>query len=425
MELQTFDDGTVAKILAEQGQSVEVGGLIAVLAEEGEDLDEAAQAVEAKAGGEKKQNAQQGEKGKTQEKQQAKDQAAQKSQQEQVEPGQAEAAQKQSRQQQQHGADAAVPEPRQRGNGHSSDGRVLASPLARKIAEDEGVDLSRLEGSGPGGRIVRRDVETAMKEGPAPAREAPPSAPPSAPQPETGPALEHQVVPLSDMRRTIARRLVESKTTIPHYQVTVVANMDPLLALRKQLNDQLEAQCVKLSVNDFIVRACALAMHQHPFVNSRWKDEGEGGSIEILGDVNVAVAVALPGEQGGGLVVATLRNTNRMGLRQISQETKRLAEKARSRGLTLEEMSDSTFTVSNLGMFGVTDFTAIINPPNSAILAIGGAEEKPVVRDGEIVVGREMAMTMSSDHRIVDGAMAAQYLGSVKEMLENPATLLV
>jgi pyruvate dehydrogenase E2 component (dihydrolipoamide acetyltransferase) len=201
--------------------------------------------------------------------------------------------------------------------------------------------------------------------------------------------------------------------------------MDPLLDLRARLNEQLASQGVKLSVNDFLVRACALAMHQHPFVNSRWVENGGEAAIQIVGEVNIGVAIALPIERGGGLVVATLRNADRMGLRQISADTKRLADKARSKGLSPEEMSDSTYTISNLGMFGVDHFTAIINPPNAAILAVGAALEKPVVRDGKIVPGHRMSMTQSSDHRIVDGAMAAQYLATVKNTLERPATLLV
>ncbi|MBL8759540.1 MAG: 2-oxo acid dehydrogenase subunit E2, partial [Phycisphaerae bacterium] len=223
-------------------------------------------------------------------------------------------------------------------------------------------------------------------------------------------------------------------TTVPHYQVTVTARMDALLALRQQLNDQLAAQGVKLSVNDFLVRACALAMHSHPLVNARWvaaqsSAAGSTPSIEALPAVNVGVAISLPEEKGGGLVVATLRNADSKGLRQISAETRALAEKARTKGLTIEEMADSTFTISNLGMFGVSHFTAIINPPNAAILAVGAAEKKAIVEtvDGKdaIVIGHEMQMTMSSDHRIIDGAMAAQYLSTVKGMLEKPATLLV
>jgi len=227
------------------------------------------------------------------------------------------------------------------------------------------------------------------------------------------------------MRRTIARRLVESKTTIPHYQVTIEVAMDALVDLRKQLNEQLETQGVKLSVNDFLVRACALAMHKHPYVNSRWVGNPGSENIELLANVNVGIAIALDESKGGGLVVATLRDADQIGLRQISAQSRALADKARTKGLAIEEMADATFTISNLGMFGVDHFTAIINPPNVAILAVGAAIQKPVVRGDQVVPGWVMSMTMSSDHRVVDGAMAAAYLNSVKTLLEKPATLLV
>ncbi len=337
--------------------------------------------------------------------------------------------------------------------------RVFASPLARKIAADSGVDLTLIEGTGPSGRVVRKDVESYIARGngvmaaksngvhaptptattiaPAPARVVAqvPASPiaagtvPGSAFTLVGSPLTRQTVALSNMRRTIATRLVESKTTIPHYQVTLAVRMDNLLALRQQLNDQLAAQGVKLSVNDFIVRACALGMHQHPYVNSRWIGTKGAESIELLDTVNVGVAISLPAEKGGGLVVATIRQADQKGLRLISSETKALAEKARTKGLTIDEMGDSTFTISNLGMFGVEHFTAIINPPNAAILAVGAAVKKPVVvtRNGvdTLEIGHEMQMTISSDHRIVDGAMAAAYLSSVKQMLETPATLLV
>lgn len=333
------------------------------------------------------------------------------------------------------------------------DDRIFASPLARKLAEQSGIELDEIEGTGPGGRIVRRDVEEAVAAGPRVrsatrrAREeetersvggnAPRTQPARGaserpvPRRQAGPLQKHTWA-LTNMRRTIATRLVESVTSIPHYQVSVSVRMDALLSLRQQLNEQLASQGVKLSVNDFLVRACALAMREHPYVNTRWVGTKGSEAIEFLDVVNVGVAIALPVAEngtGGGLLVATIRNADQIGLRQISAETKRLSEKARGKGLSIEDMSDSTFTISNLGMFGVGHFTAIINPPNTAILAVGAAVKKALVetRGGrdELVVGHEMQMTMSSDHRVIDGAMAAQYLATVKAMLEKPASLLV
>lgn len=408
MELQNFDDGVVAAILLAVGQTIDVGKPILILAEKGDDAAALKAQYASGAGGAS------------------------------AAPAKAAAAGGSGT----ATAETAVAEPPKQShtgaasaagaNGAGSGGRVFASPLAKKIAEERGVDLGGLRGSGPSGRIVKADVEAASGSGVAGAP-AKPSAKsglvtPVGPSPEpmrlaASAGLEAKSVTLNNMRATIAKRLVESKTTIPHYQVTVSVAMDRLLALRTQLNDQLADQGVKLSVNDFLVRACALGMHQHPFINASWGKDGQ--SIDLRGRVNIGVAIALSADAGGGLVVATLRDADRMGLRQISQDTRGLADKARKKGLTIEEMGDSTFTISNLGMFGVEHFTAIINPPNSAILAVGAAVEKPVVRDGQIVVGHEMQMTMSSDHRVIDGAMAAQYLATVRKYLENPATLLV
>ncbi len=317
---------------------------------------------------------------------------------------------------------------------HDAGGRIFVSPLARKIAGDSGVDLSRVQGTGPSGRIIRKDVEAALAGGGTAQGGPVPGGPvlrtgssqtPGSENRTTTNKLSGQIVTLNNMRRTIARRLVESKTTIPHYQVTVEASMDAIVDLRKQLNEQLADQGVKLSVNDFLVRACALAMHKHPFVNSRWIATPGSENIEQLADVNIGIAIALNETKGGGLVVATIRGADQIGLRSISLQSKALSEKARTKGLTIDEMSDSTFTISNLGMFGVDHFTAIINPPNAAILAVGAAIQKPVVRNGAVVPGWVMSMTMSSDHRIVDGAMAAAYLNTVRTLLEKPATLLV
>lgn len=418
MELQSYDDGTVAKILIKEGQSVEVGKPILVLAEEGEDVSEAAGDSAAGSSATKKVKKQDGSDGADED---ARD------------PGAATSTASRK------SDDADAKEERSTAassNGAASEsegGRVFASPLARKIADEKGVDLSTVSGTGPSNRITRKDVEAAARDGGATRdrkKEAPAARATGAAGLATaipGPVLESKIVPLSNMRRTIAKRLVESKQTVPHYQVTVAVRMDSLLALRGQLNEQLAGQGVKLSVNDFLVRACALAMHEHPFVNSRWVEKGpdDAPAIEILPEVNVGVAIALPTEKGGGLVVATLRNADRAGLRLISQRTKELAEKARGKGLSVEEMSDATFTISNLGMFGVEHFTAIINPPNVCILAVGAAVKKPIVDGEQVVIGHEMQMTMSSDHRVVDGAMAAEYLNTVKGMIENPATLLV
>jgi pyruvate dehydrogenase E2 component (dihydrolipoamide acetyltransferase) len=239
--------------------------------------------------------------------------------------------------------------------------------------------------------------------------------------------LVSQTVPVSNMRRTIARRLVESKTTIPHFTATVTVDMDALLGLRATLNDQLAAAAadgqapVKLSVNDFLVRASALALVRHPGINSSWSDNG----ILQHGTVNIGVAVALPAQRGGGLVVPTIRHAHLKGLRQISVETRALAEKARGQGQTIEEMSDGTFTLSNLGMYGIDHFEANINPPQAAILAVGAAAEKPVVRGGQVAVGPVMTATLSADHRVVDGAMAGEWLATLRQLIENPAVLLV
>ena len=410
MELESFDDGTIASLAIPEGETVGVGALIVVIAEKGEDV----AAAKASAGGSAASSSAKSEGG--------------------SDTGSTATAVADAPATGTSNGTHAAPTT----HGNTGGDRIFASPLARKIAAERNLDLSAIQGTGPSGRIVRKDVEhaqpgTAPSAVPTAAPTAAPAAAPAASAQAPAPMpvaveLEDRNVALSNMRATIAKRLVESKTTIPHYQVTVSARLDALMTLREQLNDQLQSQGVKLSVNDFLVRACGLAMHQHPFVNSSWNPQGP--SIDLHGRVNGGGAVALPEERGGGRGVATLRDADRIGLRQISAETKRLAKKARDKGLTVEEMSDSTFTISNLGMFGVDHFPAIVNPPNAAILAVGAAVEKPFVErdaDGEVelVIGHEMSMTLSSDHRIIDGAMAAQYLNTAKQLLEAPASLLV
>ena len=387
MELQSYDDGAIAKLVAQEGQTLPVGSLILILAQEGEDPEEAA-----KTGG----NA-------TEAPPEADTELP-------TDSGPS-------------SDSAGSPEPSRPAEG----ARVRVSPLARKIAEEHGVDLGALAaaggGSGPGGRIIKRDVlaaaEGARPSGPKPL--APGAAPPRA-----AASLEDRTITLSSMRKTIARRLLESKTTIPHFTVTVQVHMDALLG-PGGIKKQLEARDLdldldrKLSVNDFVVRAAALALLEHPGVNASWGED----AIRQHGHVNIGIAVALPEEKGGGLVVPVIRDAPSKTLAQIGAETRALATKARDTGLTPDEMSGGTFTVSNLGMFGVEHFEAIINPPQAAILAVGAGLQKPVVREGQVVPGFEMACTLSADHRIVDGAAAASFLATFRTLLENPAGLLL
>lgn len=408
MEMPTYDAGRVAKILCPVGANVAVGETLMILAEEGESIEQAVQSVGGAAGEPAAREAKTG--------------AARQREARGISESTSTATIVKSKSD--AGAGAASAATSNASDGESASGRMLVSPLARRIAEENDLDLNAVRGTGPQGRIIKRDVLAALGQDASAAAAAPSKATPalsaSAPLLITPTNLGGKVS-LSSMRQTIARRLVESKTTIPHYQVSVSVNADPLLDLRATLNDQLASQNVKLSVNDFLVRACALAIHQHPHFNAAWK----GDSLLIGEHINIGVAVALPEERGGGLVVATLRDADRKGLRQISAETKALADKARGKGLSLEEMADSTFTISNLGMFDVDFFTAIINPPNAAILAVGAALKKPVVRNDELAIGHEMACTLSCDHRIIDGASGARFLQTLKGMLENPATLLV
>ena len=391
MELQSYDDGTVAKLAVDEGQTTAVGKLILLLAEEGESVEDA---VKASGGGASEA------------------------------PAGAEASSMGT-----PAISATKGDAPSTGEIVIPDGRVRVSPVARQLAQEHGVDVAKVRGSGPDGRVIKRDILAAAQGSGAATgtvvTQAPPTrttvAPTQTPAPTPGRALQSKIIPLTNMRKTIARRLVESKTTIPHFTVTVAVNMDPLMDLRASLNAHLENQGVRLSVNDFIVRAAAVSLVDHPVVNSSWTD----GGIVQHGVVNVGVAIALPEEKGGGLVVATIRDAHTKPLRQISGETRTLAKKARDQGLNIEEMSDGTLTVSNLGMYAVEHFEAIINPPQAAILALGGTIQKPVARDGQVVVGREMTATLSADHRVIDGATAAQFLQTLKQILENPAVLLV
>lgn len=287
-------------------------------------------------------------------------------------------------------------------------GRRRSSPLARKMAAQKGIDLALVAGSGPGGRIVAADVE----------RTRPVSrtgATALAPAPGSRlPVLEAKVVPLTAMRRTIAKRLAESIGPVPHFFLTVDLDVTKLLQQREQV---IEITGVKASVNDFIVRAVALALRSHPLVNASFGDE----AITLHGDVHIGVAVATP----EGLLTPVIRNADRKSVTDIATEVRALAEKARSRKLLPDEYQGSTFTISNLGMFGVEEFTAIINPPNAAILAVGAAAQRPVVDAGQVVVRDRMKVTMSCDHRVVDGAVGADFLRTLRQYVEQPLRLLI
>lgn len=384
MELQVFDEGTVAKINIEAGATVPVGTIIAVLAVKGESIEAAAAAAPAVT---------------------VAAPAAKKEEAAQAAAAPAVAAQQVS----------------------LDDLKI--SPLAKKIAAQQQVNLTGVEGTGPGGRIIRRDVlKAAAAPAAAPAAPvalaaiaAPAAAKAFTPAPVaalTG-SLEAKSIPLSNMRKVIAKRLVESKQSVPHFQVSVAVRMDALQTTRAQL----ASQNIKFSVNDFITRAIAIATSRHPAVNSSWNVN----TIEQHGTVNVGVAISLPAEKGGGLVVATIRDAHTKGVQQISAEVKALAAKAREKGLAPNEMEGSTITLSNLGMpqYGVVAFNPIINLPNAAIIGVGAAIEQPVVENGKIVVGTVMNATLSGDHRVIDGAQGAEFLTTLKGLLENPAALLV
>ena len=322
---------------------------------------------------------------------------------------------------------AAQPAPGRGGNGK---GRIFASPLARRMAQQAGLDLAAISGSGPQGRIVKADIEAALSAGrpaAAPARPVsqPQPAPPVTPAPV--PALSKERVlalagnppyterPLTAMRRVIARRLTEAKQTVPHFYLTVDCEIDELLKFRAELNGKSDAY--RISVNDFVIRAAALALRQVPAANASWSDE----AILLWDTVDIAVAVALE----DGLITPIVKNADRKGLAAIANETKDLAARARAGKLKLEEFQGGTFSISNLGMFGVRDFAAVINPPHGGILAVGAGEQRPVVKNGALAIATVMSCTFSCDHRVVDGAVGAQWIAAFKKLVEDPLTMLL
>ena len=377
MEVEAVDEGTVGKILIAGGtEGVAVNTPIAVLLEEGESANDIGDvpAEAAKAAPKK-------------------DEAAPKA-----------AAPK---------AAASAPAPQAsapRGE------RIFASPLAKRIAAQKGIDLSSVSGSGPRGRIVKADVEGAKAGAVGPARSAVAADVPQGDEQINEFGMIYTAVPNNNIKKITAKRLLESKTTVPHFYLSVEFHIDGLLAARKQINEQ-AGGAYKLSVNDFIVKACANALQAYPAANTQWTDD----AVLQFKHSDISVAVATP----NGLITPIVKKAETKGLKQISAEVKELAGKARDGKLKPEEFQGGTFSVSNLGMYGIDDFAAIINPPQSCILAVGAGKQKPYVVNGEVKVGTFMTCTLSTDHRTVDGAVGAEFLQVLKQYIENPVSMLV
>ena len=377
MEFEAVDEGRLGKILVAEGsEGVAVNTPIAVLLEEGESASDAKAAPK-----------------KTEEKK-------------------AEAPKQEEKKVEAPKPAAAAPAPAAKGD------RVFASPLARRMADQAGIDLKNVQGSGPHGRIVKADVEKAPKGTSAPAAAGKAAAPvasgPGARQLADLLKMPYKLEPLSGMRRTIARRLTESKQTVPHFYLTIDTEIDELLSLRKRLNDKTDA---KISVNDFVIRAVALALKKVPTANASYDDSG----MMYYEHADISVAVATP----NGLITPIIKQAESKGLTQIASEMKDLAARARDGKLKPDEFQGGTFSISNLGMFGIKQFEAVINPPQGCILAIGAGEQRPVVKNGQIVPATVMTCTLSVDHRAVDGAVGAEFLQAFKGFIDDPLTMLL
>jgi pyruvate dehydrogenase E2 component (dihydrolipoamide acetyltransferase) len=390
MQMKAFDDGTVALLDHAVGDEVKLGERVLVLAKKGEDPKQ----VASQYGGGKK-AAPQGAPA-------AADAKAKPGSEATGTPQRPEARRSDSNGQENGpGPQVSAPEHVQAG------GRVKSSPLARKVAAAAQVDLAGIRGSGPGGRVVRRDVESFLES--RPGAGAAPSEPSR--------SLAAERIPHTRMRKTIAQRMLEAKKSAPEIHVTVDARVDELVAVRERLNKQLAAEKIKLSLGDFVTKAVALALRRHPGVNASFEPD----AIVRHGEVNIGIAVALE----GGLIVPVLKHADMLGLREIRLGSEALAQAARGNKLSPEQMAGGTFTISNLGMYGVKQFDAILNPPEVAILAVGAAEKRPVVVGDALAVGTVMTLTLTADHRAVDGAMAAEFMRTVKGLLEEPASMLL
>ncbi|MFA7274414.1 MAG: pyruvate dehydrogenase complex dihydrolipoamide acetyltransferase [Crocinitomicaceae bacterium] len=377
MEFESFYDGTLLYIGVEKGKGAPVNSVLAIIGEKGEDVD--AILASANTGG---------------------DAPAAKKEAPQAEVPKAEVAPSPA-----PVAPVSAPAAPAPVAHNSSDSRVLASPLAKKLAEDKGIDINLVGGTGENGRVVKRDVDHYV-----------PYTPANKPMTFAAPVGQESYTdePISQMRKTIARRLAESKFTAPHFYLNLEINMDNAMTARKEMNASGE---VKISFNDMVVKSVAMALRKHPNVNSSWL----GDVIRRNQHIHVGVAVAVE----DGLLVPVVRFTDSKGLAQIGEEVRTFAQKAKDKKLQPSDWEGNTFTISNLGMFGIDSFTAIVNPPDACILAIGGIKEVPVVKNGQVVPGNIMKVTLSCDHRVVDGATGAAFLNTFKEYMENPVKMLV
>ena len=386
MEFESFQEGTLLHIGIEEGKAAPVDSVLAILGEEGEDYKSLLEG-DSSASDDKEEKKEESKSEKSE-----KEDAPKKEEKKEEKKESAPASQSQS--------------------SSSQGGRLKASPLAKKLAEEKGINIQDVSGSGDGGRIVKRDVDQ-FRPAAASAAQAP-----EAPSYNfvAAPAGEERYTEenVSQMRKTIARRLAESKFSAPHFYLTLDIDMDRAIEARKALN---ASKQVKISFNDLVVKAVSMSLRQHPTVNSSWR----GDTIRRNEHVNVGIAVAVD----EGLLVPVLRFADSKGLAQISAEVKDMAQKAKDKKLQPADWEGSTFTISNLGMFGIEEFTAIINPPDACILAVGGIKEVPVVKDGQVIPGNVMKVTLSCDHRVVDGASGAAFLQSVKQMMEDPIHMLL
>lgn len=400
MEMQALANGVLRKIIIKEGESAPLGQLIAVIGEPDEDISAMLQSVATSAQPTQPE---------------AKPQAAPAADAPTAAASPAQPASEST-------SKTAAPAPAG-GNGSSpaptaiTSERLIVSPLAARMAAEAGVDLRSLTGSGPGGRIVKRDIEAALSKGQAPATSPATGAVVKFPTRQTGTTEASPYVdePISEMRRIIAKRLVTSLGPIPHFFLTTEIEMDRAAEMRRNINE-LDPE-LKLSINDIIIKVAAAALLAHPQVNASFQDK----AVRYYERADIGVAVAIE----DGLITPVVRSADQKSLSQIAQEVRDLAERARKRKLKPEEYTGASFSISNLGMFGIDEFTAVINPPEGAILAVGAMTAKPVVRDGEIVVRQIMRVTMSCDHRVIDGATGAKFLQSFKKILENPLYLVV